>query len=132
MRARLAPFLTQAVPLLFTETEPRLGNVAHALKRRLHLRLLRFHCFAIRIGGNSNRRRHHEHRARKWIRNLKQIPGFLECVRAFEPDVKNGNRLPGAPRQNHGAGFRDVARPARTVNRERDVLSFFEASEPSP
>ncbi len=125
-RARLAPLLAQAVALIFTEAEPRLGDIAYSLQRRLHFCLLRFHRFAIRIGRNLNHRSYHEDGARKWMRNLKLVPGFLQCVRAFEPDVKNKNRLPSAPRQNHGAGFRDVARPARPINCKCDVLSFFQ------
>ena len=47
-------------------------------------------------------------------------------MRAREPDVKNKDRFASAPRENHGAGFRDVARPARPINCKCDVLSFFQ------
>ena len=41
--------------------------------------------------------------------------------------MKDGDRASGSPRQYHRTRFRHVARAARTVNREPDVASCFEA-----
>ncbi len=47
-------------------------------------------------------------------------------MRSLQRDIKRGNRLPSAACQNHGSGFRHIARPARAVNGERNIAAFLQ------
>src|SRR5208282_2322878 len=120
------PLVTQTVALPLSEAEPGFGEIADALECGLHFGLLRFQRVAVRVGGDADRRRDEHHGAGKRIGDLKEVPGFLERMRALDPDVKHGNGMAAAAREDHGAGFGDVARPARTVDRECDMATSFE------
>src|SRR5271167_4951590 len=102
-KARFSPLLADAVALFFAPFKPRFRFVANPFERSLHLRLLAFHRFAVRVGGNADGRRHEHHRAGEWIGQPKEVPRFRERVRPLEPDVEHGDGPSRAPRQNHRA-----------------------------
>jgi hypothetical protein len=120
------PLGAEAVAPGFGEGEPGFGQVADAFQCGLHFGLLRFQRIAVGVGGDANGGSDEHDCTRERERNLEKVPGILKRVGALDGDVKHRNRTPSATRENHGAGFGDVARAARTVDCERDVVARFE------
>src|ERR1700747_3342614 len=118
------PKQSLALPFFFREREPTLRHISQPFEDFLHFTMLFLEYLVIRVFGHLQRRRDDQNCARVRLRNLHQVPCFLERPRAFEPHVKQNNGPARAARQHHWTRLRDIPRTARAVDGKTAIDSF--------
>lgn len=111
---------------LLAEQEPAFGDVADALEFALHLGVLGFHQFRVRIFRHINGRGKQNYGAGERHGKQKMVPGVGESLAAIDADVKHHHRASRLLREHDGPRLCHVARSARPIDGKGAIQPFFE------
>jgi len=84
--------------------------------------------FSVSVRWNVNRWSEKDYGPGKRRGKQEVVPSFLESFSAADADVEDEDRATGFSGEHDWAGFGDVTRAARAINREGAIDAFFQAT----